>query len=145
MFAITDLVNPENEEVIKTVGIELFSDDSFTDRSYRTPGDSEQFCHRGLIHLGTCPSYQVFEVPRKPRLPNWSGKWYCLSDHPVGWTPESSQLAREPRLVNPDVEVSPSGVERSRVITGPGRIGALRAYQPRSGKPELYQQFVWTN
>jgi hypothetical protein len=39
-FAITDLIDPENEEIIKAVGIELLGDDSFTDRPYRTPGDS---------------------------------------------------------------------------------------------------------
>jgi len=32
-FAITDLIDPENEEIIKAVGIELLGDDSFTDRS----------------------------------------------------------------------------------------------------------------
>jgi len=31
-FAITDLIDPENEEIIKAVGIELLGDDSFTDR-----------------------------------------------------------------------------------------------------------------
>ncbi len=25
------------------------------------------------------------------------------------------------------------------------RGSSLRTYQPRSGKPEFYQQFVWTN
>lgn len=31
-FAITDLIDPENEEIPKAVGIELLGDDSFTDR-----------------------------------------------------------------------------------------------------------------
>ena len=53
VLAITDLVDPENEEVLKAVGIELFSDDSFTDRSYRAPGDSEQFCHAWSESFGT--------------------------------------------------------------------------------------------
>jgi hypothetical protein len=81
-FAITDLIDPENEEIPKAVGIELLG---ATTRSQivprRTPCDAEQFGHAVVRviwygHLGACPSYQVFEVPREARLPNLLGKGY---------------------------------------------------------------------
>ncbi len=75
MFAITDLIDPENEEVVGAIGIELFGDDSFTTRSYRAPGDSRAVLSCVVLSiLAHAQSYQVLEVPRKPRLPNAVGQ-----------------------------------------------------------------------
>ena len=116
----------------------------------RTPGDSEQLCHAwsesfGPVILAHAQATKCSKSLVKRDSP--TGRANGTASVITPWVGHRSRLklAREPRLVSPDVEVSPSGVERSRVITGPGRIGAFRAYQPRSGKPELYQQFVWTN
>ena len=78
-FAITDLIDPENEEIPKAVGIELLAQ-RFVHRSSLGVRQAtlSSLVMRGLVHLCRCPSYQVFEVPREARLINWPGKGYRL-------------------------------------------------------------------
>jgi len=80
VFAETDLIDPENEEIPKAVGIELLAQ-RFVHRSFLGVRQAtlSSLVMRGLIHLGACPSYQVFEVPREARLPNLLGKGYRLA------------------------------------------------------------------
>lgn len=79
MFAITDLIDPENEEVVKAIGIELFGDDSFTDRSYRAPGDSRAVLSCVVLSiLAHAQATRCSKSLVNRDSPTPSGKWYCL-------------------------------------------------------------------
>ena len=135
-----DLVDPDVEQLVEPVGIELVVADAPDDPPDRAPVDPEQPLDRGLVGPSREPCDQAFEVAGELRAR--AGERNALSPRSVHRAPQPPPAAVDLEPPDPEVQVPPDGVLRPRVLPRPARVPTLRADQPPAAQRDLHPHLV---
>ena len=123
-----DLIDPNLEQVLQTVGIELVVADAVDDSSDRVPVDPEHPLDRRLVSPRRQPCGQALEIARELR--SWAGERNALGARSMLRAPQPPAPAVDLEAPDPEIQMAPHRVLRTRVLARPGRELAQRALQP---------------
>src|SRR5436305_577731 len=129
------LVNPDLEQPLQPLRVELVGSDALDDPPNGSPVDSEHPLDRRLVRLGREPLHELLEVTGEVR--SWTGERHPLGPHPVHGANEPAERCADLEPPDAEIQVPPVGLDLADVVAMRGRVAALRADQPPAAQRDL--------